>query len=209
MDNYLLREMLCPFVAAPLSERDLFAISAYIDLLLRWNAKINLTSIRDPRDIVRRHIGESLFAAEHLLDGRNATGRVVDVGSGAGFPGLPFKIYSPNVQLTMIESNHRKASFLKEAIRTLHFENATVFVGRADSFPGKGGLVTMRAVERFEKSVAVAASLVDDSSSAKLGLLIGQSQLDSAHILLPKFTREPPIHIPDSESRLLLIAKRL
>ncbi len=74
-------------------------ISTYIDLLLRWNARVNLTAVRHPEEIVTRHFGESLFAAHHLFPApetaQTAGPRVIDVGSGAGFPGMPIKILAP------------------------------------------------------------------------------------------------------------------
>src|SRR5258705_4580601 len=84
-------------------------ISMYVDLLLRWNARVNLTSVREPEEIVTRHFGESFFAARHLFPApdqipteQSAEVHVIDVGSGAGFPGLPIRIWSPQVHLTLI-----------------------------------------------------------------------------------------------------------
>src|SRR5271157_6453642 len=96
-------------------------ISTYIDILLRWNARINLTAIRDEEEIVTRHFGESLFAARHLFPNtphvgtaalgcpaeRSSAIRVADLGSGAGFPGLPIKLWAPEISLTLIESNQK------------------------------------------------------------------------------------------------------
>src|SRR5580692_8861387 len=111
--------------SAVLCPAQLRNISTYIDILLRWNARINLTAIRDEEQIVTRHFGESLFAARHLFakpssvvkdfdsanDQRPATNgiRIADVGSGAGFPGIPIKLWAPSISLTLIESNHKKA----------------------------------------------------------------------------------------------------
>ena len=94
-------ELLQPFLSAPiagcaaaasLSSMQLYSISTYIDILLRWNARINLTAIRDPEDIVTRHFGESLFVARHLFPDRIHVGTasaLADLGSGAGFPAFP------------------------------------------------------------------------------------------------------------------------
>ena len=115
-----------------LTTNDLLNISTYIDLLIRWNARINLTAIRTEEEIVTRHFGESLFAARHLFP-RVARApspasvsktkvhapRLIDVGSGAGFPGLPIKIWAPEIDLTLIESNQKKATFLREVTRQL------------------------------------------------------------------------------------------
>ena len=92
-------------------------LSTYLDLLLKWNARTNLTAIRDPEEIVRRHFGEGLFTATHL-DPSTAT--LLDFGSGAGFPGLPIALLRPDIQVTLAESQNKKATFLREAVRTLN-----------------------------------------------------------------------------------------
>src|SRR5579862_4995269 len=93
------------------------SVRAYISLLLRWNERISLTTITDPVEILRFHFGESMFAAS-AVPIRN--GRLADVGSGGGFPGLPLKIMVPSLDLVLIESNAKKASFLSECIRELN-----------------------------------------------------------------------------------------
>src|SRR5438270_8397189 len=112
-------ELLVPFLGpAPLADSELSSIRTYIDLLLKWNSKLNLTAIRDPEEIVTRHFGESLFAARQFFPACDSHDSVIDVGSGAGFPGLPLKLWSSSLNLTLIESNQRKATFLREVIRT-------------------------------------------------------------------------------------------
>src|SRR5580693_2378362 len=131
--------LLEPFIETPLSPSQLDQISIYIDLLLRWNARINLTAIRNEEEIVTRHFGESLFAARHLFP-RVARApsptsvsktkvhapRLIDIGSGAGFPGLPIKIWAPEIDLTLIESNQKKATFLREIARKLTLTDINV-----------------------------------------------------------------------------------
>src|SRR6202021_2800782 len=85
------------------------------DLLLKWNSRTNLTAIRDPEEIVRRHFGESLFTGTQLPEATT----LLDFGSGAGFPGLPIQLLLPNLQVTLAESQNKKATFLREVIRTL------------------------------------------------------------------------------------------
>src|SRR5207253_3232709 len=80
---------------------------------------------------------------------------VIDLGSGAGFPGLPLAIWSPTTKVTLIESQNKKAIFLKEAIRTMGLKNAEVFAGRGEDYPAKADLVAFRAVEKFEMAIAV------------------------------------------------------
>ncbi len=201
-------------------------ISTYIDILLRWNARINLTAIRDPEEIVTRHFGESLFAARHLFpsppsvssvvkgfeanDQRprtNDDASVADLGSGAGFPGIPIKLWAPHIALTLIESNQKKVTFLREVFRALTLTDIDIFPGRAenmtDSHIASFDVVTLRAVERFHQALPIAARLL--RPGGRLALLIGTSQIDQAHSTLPAFTWQPSVPVPLSNSRILLV----
>ena len=228
-------ELLAPFVASgpnaggrELTSHELSSISTYIDILLRWNARINLTAIRDPEEIITRHFGESLFAARHLFPFESPAGQafsgddapkqnhpateraprhsLADVGSGAGFPGIPIKLWAPQVSLTLIESNHKKATFLREVARALTLTDINIQTARAESLPPASfDTVTLRAVERFESILPVAAALV--ASAGRLALLIGEAQLSQAHALLPTMTWLAPSPIPNSHSRILAIAQ--
>jgi 16S rRNA (guanine527-N7)-methyltransferase len=197
-------------------------ISTYIDILLRWNSRVNLTSVRDPEDIVTRHFGESLFAARHLfpapassvspvssvVKGPEVSGTLADVGSGAGFPGLPIKLWSPGISLTLIESNHKKAAFLREVTRALTLTDVNILNLRAEALaPTTFKVVTLRAVERFESILPTAATLV--APSGRLALLIGASQRDQASSVLPKFAWSTASPIPRSHSRIILIGRKL
>lgn len=179
-------------------------ISTYLDLLVKWNARTNLTAIRDPEEMVRRHFGESLFAAAKLypsLAGGQET--LIDFGSGAGFPGIPIKICVPELHVILIESQNKKATFLREVIRALGLKNVDVHVGRAEQSGLTANTVTMRAVEKFEQSLPVAASLVEDG--ARLALLIGLAQADRAKSLVPSMHWGEAMRIPESEQRILLV----
>lgn len=199
-------ELLRPFLeGSTLSPAQFEALQTYLSLLLRWNARTNLTAVRDEESIVTRHIGESLFAARRLLDDSAPNISVIDVGSGAGFPGLPLKIYAPQIELTLIESQNKKVTFLRELIRSLRLEHTQVFAGRAETFAGKADLVTMRAVEKFEKIVQVAAALVRPDPVARLALLIGEVQASEAARLVPEFRWAAPVHIPLSSARAVLV----
>ena len=195
--------------ALVLTNPQLEQISAYLDLLLRWNARMNLSAVRDADGIVTRHFGESLFAARHLFPAREdrpSPSRLIDVGSGAGFPGLPMKIWSSAVALTLIESNQRKATFLREVIRRLEWNDATVFPGRAENFPGQAEVVTLRAVERFESALGIATRLL--VPAGRLALLIGSAQVRRAQELGRVLSWQPAISIPLSASRVLLMGQR-
>jgi 16S rRNA (guanine527-N7)-methyltransferase len=177
----------------------------YIDILIRWNARINLTAIRDPEEIVVRHFGESLFAARHVFPETAAEAglELIDIGSGAGFPGIPMKIWEPALRVTLIESNQKKATFLREVIRGLTLTDIHVFSSRAEEFPGRAGVVSLRAVERFEAALAVAARLV--GRAGRLVLLIGASQVAKARELVPEFDWADSICLPQSSKRVLLV----
>jgi 16S rRNA (guanine527-N7)-methyltransferase len=207
VDTRRIADLLAPFLSPPgtpasLTEAQLGQVAAYLDLLLRWNARINLTAVRDPDGMVTRHFGESFFAARQLL-AVEASLRAIDLGSGAGFPGLPLKIFAPALALTLIESSQKKAAFLKEVVRALALTDVDVFAGRAEDFPSTADLVTLRAVERYERALDTAARLV--APGGRLALLIGSPQAARTPQLLPAFSWQPPIPIPQSSARVLLV----
>jgi 16S rRNA (guanine527-N7)-methyltransferase len=249
MDAARIAALLHPFVERTLPEVQLQQISTYIDLLLRWNARINLTAIRDPDEIVTRHFGESFFLARHLfpetsvartllsawskdpthppqsetqrthleppdaeepgkgLSDRSVRPTVLDIGSGAGFPGLPLKLWAPAISLTLVESNHKKAAFLREVVRTLIFTSVNVIADRAETLADTpADVVTLRAVERIDAMLPIAARLV--SPSGRLALLIGSSQLPALQTLAPHFRDAATIPVPKSQSRVLSIMVR-
>jgi 16S rRNA (guanine527-N7)-methyltransferase len=213
---------------AVLSATQLQHISTYIDILQRWNARINLTAIRSEEEIVTRHFGESLFAAHQLFpsassafpvplvkdfdsanDHRLTTNdRVADLGSGAGFPGLPIKLWASEIFLTLIESNQKKAVFLRELVRALTLTDINVINARAEDLDANQtfDLVTLRAVERFAAVLPTAASLV--APSGRLALLIGASQVNEAQTILPEFSWHLEIPIPGSGARTLLVGTK-
>ena len=237
----LLEPYLGPPEAGSLRPEVLPRISTYIDLLQRWNARVNLTAIRDEEEIVTRHFGESFFAARHLfpelaserrttndsqqnrvnqLEDKgafppvqanehrrtaNAATSVADVGSGAGFPGIPLKLWAPEISLTLIESNHKKATFLKELTRALTLTDINIQTARAETLPPSSfDVVTLRAVERFETILPVAARLV--APAGRLALLIGSAQYSIAQAILPSLTWAPLVPIPNSQARVLAVA---
>lgn len=205
LDAPRIAELLAPYLApARLATSQLVQISMYIDILTRWNQKIALTAVRQPEEMVERHFGESLFVARRLFPAPPASGfSALDVGSGAGFPGLPLKIFVPALRLTLVEAQQKKAAFLREVVRALGLREVEVFAGRAQEFSGRAALVTLRAVERFEAVLPVAAGLVQPAG--RLALLIGAAQAERARRLLPGFAWEPPVPLPRSQQRILLV----
>lgn len=197
----MLRVLLAPFVPpAELDDALLASVNVHLSLLTRWNQRMNLTALRTPEAMVERHFGESLFAARHLCP-RDSQQALFDLGSGAGFPGLPIKYWAPNLQLTLIESHGKKATFLREVGRALNLTGFSVLQARAESIQQRASLVTMRAVEHFDRVLLAAARLV--APGGRLALLIGESQADRALSLLPAGTSES-IALPSSQQRILL-----
>jgi 16S rRNA (guanine527-N7)-methyltransferase len=173
-------------------------LSTYLDLLLKWNARTNLTAIRDPEEIVRRHFGESLFAAQHLNPG---TTSLLDFGSGAGFPGLPIALLRPDIHVTLAESQNKKATFLREAARSLNLLSTEVWPDRVESMPAirQFHTVALRAVDNMAAAIASAAP------RATHQLLLLTSSIPA----LPEgFTATTPLPIPNSETSILLRAVR-
>src|SRR5690348_1868840 len=124
-----LEPLLAPFLKESLSADQLRKLQIHFDLLIKWNARISLTAIRDPQEIVRRHFGESLFAGAQLDPKPPA--HLADLGSGAGFPGLPIAVLRPEITVALIESQQKKVAFLREVIRSAQIRNASVYAGRA------------------------------------------------------------------------------
>jgi 16S rRNA (guanine527-N7)-methyltransferase len=204
VDISAIAQLLQPYIQ--LDESRLPSISKYIDLLLKWNARINLTAIREPEEIVQRHFGESFFAAKHMLS-EGTIENAIDLGSGAGFPGVPFAMLAPETQVTLIESNHKKAAFLRELIFVLGLKNVNVFDDRGEKYSHKADLVTMRAVESFSKALPLAIQLT--KPEGRLALMIGSAQIDEAVKLGEKVAWKEPQQVPGGDSRVLFVGTKL
>jgi len=204
LDTANIARLLQPFIQ--LDEMRLAAISKYIDLLIKWNARINLTAIRAPEEIVQRHFGESLFVASHILAEKSVK-TAIDLGSGAGFPGVPFALLAPEVEITLVESSQKKSTFLKELIYLLGLKNVKVFGGRAESYSQTADLVMLRAVEKFGEALPLALKLI--SPGGRLAVLIGTSQIGLARELLREVRWQEPVGIPSGHSRVLLVGTKI
>jgi 16S rRNA (guanine527-N7)-methyltransferase len=187
------------------SARQVLCIQQYIAMLLKWNAKISLTAIREPLEILYRHFCESMYAAAAVPLER---GRLADVGSGGGFPGLPLKIIRPELQVFLVESNIKKATFLAETIRELELEGASVIVSRYEELSEEVApldVVCSRAVGEFRAFLAWAGS--PQIAATQAVLWIGGSDLQEARRALGWDWRDP-IAIPQSLRRFLLVGTR-
>ena len=123
----------------------------YLQLLLKWNQKINLTAEKDPEEILKKHVFDSLQYSRAIELGF----RVMDIGSGAGFPGIPLKIIFPELQLVLVESQRKRCSFLETVVRDLEMEQVKVFNARAEDIPGDQAgpfdVVVFRAVSGVQQ----------------------------------------------------------
>ena len=153
--------------ALALTEGQAAALFSHFKLLNRWNARMDLTSVDTPDEMVTRHYCESLFLAERMPADEELS--VVDFGSGAGFPGLPVAVLRPKWRVTLLEANQRRAVFLKEAAREL--SNVTVVAQRGEEFHSKHDWVVARAV-KFTDILRT-----DSGSGAKYALLVSESSL--------------------------------
>lgn len=163
-------------VAADLSPLDAGTTArfeAYLALLQRWNAKINLTAIRDEEGILARHFVESIACARALPADLAS---LLDYGSGAGFPGLPIALCRPTIAVTLAERQGKKAAFLHEAVRTLGI-GAKVYSGDASALTDRFNCVTLRAVERMSEAVAGAARLL--RPAGRLAVLTSGGELEA------------------------------
>jgi len=201
------RELLKPF-AADLSDDQLEQVQAYLDLLLRWNQKINLTAIRTPQECVTRHFGES-FLLSHVIP---MAGNLVDVGSGAGFPGLALKILLPELGVTLLEPVGKKRAFLKEVINACRLNSIKVVGSTIEEFSRQQGceafdLVTIRAVGRLRQLLPHALSCL--KARGRLCLWIGSEQVEEMLRTEAPVKWGIPVPIPLSQERQILVGTKL
>ena len=180
-------------------------LASYLQLLLRWNARTNLSAIREPEEIVLRHFGESLQCAE-ALPARLTS--LLDYGSGAGFPGVPCALARPELAVTLAESQAKKAAFLQELARTLALD-LQVHAGRAEALPvgTRFGAVTLRAVDRMEEACGVEKGRV--RPGGWLVLLTTRTALEVLAPALSGLAWQPPRPLRGSEQGVIAMARVL
>jgi 16S rRNA (guanine527-N7)-methyltransferase len=189
----------------PAYDEQVLQIQQYIKILLSWNEKINLTAIRDPLEILYRHICESMYGAGALAI---ETGRLADVGSGGGFPGLPLKIIRPGLRVFLVESNLKKATFLAEVIRELRLTDAQVLVRRYEELGEEIApldFVCSRALGEFPTFLDWANS--QQIAAKQVILWVGVRDLPEIEKIRTWDWREP-IQVPHSLRRFLLVGTR-
>jgi len=177
-----------------LPEPQIERLKFHYDLLTRWNRLLSLTSVRTLEEAVERHYCESVFVGCHLPEGPAS---VADVGSGAGFPGIPIAIVRPGCSVVLIESHQRKAAFLKEASRDL--PNVRVLARRAEDVAERFDWVVSRAVRYSD----IAGALKKLGRNAEL--LTGEVRAED----LSGFEWQEPVRLPWGDRRYLWIGSNV
>jgi 16S rRNA (guanine527-N7)-methyltransferase len=181
------------------------AIQRYMAMLLAWNDKMNLTAIRDPLEVLYRHFCESMYAAAAVP---LQAGRLADVGSGGGFPGLALKIAKPELHVFLIESNVKKATFLAEVVRELELADTRVLVSRYEELGEEItplDFVCSRALGEFDRFLNWASS--ERVAAGRVVLWVGGRDVDEIK-KIAGWTWQQPISIPHSLQRFLLVGSR-
>ncbi|MGH8112289.1 MAG: 16S rRNA (guanine(527)-N(7))-methyltransferase RsmG [Rhodanobacteraceae bacterium] len=177
---------------------------AYVDLLAHWNRAYNLTAVRVPADMVARHLLDSLAILPHV---HGTT--LADLGSGAGLPGIPLAVASPDVSVTLIESNGKKARFLREAARSLPLPNVRIEQVRVQAAVGAFDTVTSRAFAGLGDMLAWGGHLL--APDGRWLAMKGRVDRDELAAAAPAFrvVAVHPLSVPDiaAERNLVVLAR--
>jgi 16S rRNA (guanine527-N7)-methyltransferase len=136
------------------------SLLSYVALMQKWNKVYNLTAVREPEKMITQHLLDSLAVLPHIV-GR----RIIDVGTGPGLPGIPLALANPALEITLLDSNHKKASFLRQACLELGLNNATVICERVEAWRPEEqyDVVISRAFSDLAEFVGLALHLCNDS----------------------------------------------
>ncbi|MFZ0908660.1 MAG: 16S rRNA (guanine(527)-N(7))-methyltransferase RsmG [Candidatus Acidiferrales bacterium] len=177
-------------------------IQSYTELLLKWNRRISLTSIENPEEIVRYHFAESFLATKAC---ESLDGRLADVGTGAGFPGLALKMYVPTLQVSLIESNSKKCAFLAEAVRLLQLDGVKVIRSRYEEILAPEApfdFVTARALGNLPSLLNWAANVTPIGRAL---LWLGTDGIDAARSASTHWAWSEHYSIPQTNARFILV----
>jgi 16S rRNA (guanine527-N7)-methyltransferase len=201
--TWRLNDLLTQAGIEPLDRETGAKFETHLSLILRWNARLNLTSIRTEDAIISNHLVESIACARAVPSG---VGSLLDFGSGAGLPGIPIALCRPEMTVTLAESQNKKAAFLQEAIRTLGIP-AKVYLGRAETLSSVFDCVTLRAVDKMPAAVSVAARLI--APNGWLALMTtnnGLARLQAA--AGEEFSWPRMVPLPGSKERIAAFGQR-
>ena len=193
--------ILLPYGGKTLTNSQLASLIKYLELLKKWNQTIPLTSIQDDTESVARHFGESIFAGSLLP----LSGRLADVGSGAGFPGLPLKIAFPELQVTLLEPNIKKCAFLREVQSVLGLPGVAIVRNRYEDFhaaPGSFDFVCSRALGGYKRLLRWSNVVLKQGGHVILWLGTEDSNLLTR---VKDWNWALPVKIPESRQRVLLM----
>lgn len=191
----------------PLTPLQLDGLLAHAELLLKWNKAINLTATTSPREVVEKHLLDSVAIARHV-----PAGTLLDAGSGGGFPGIPIALLRPDVEVTLVDSVQKKVAFLKSALAARHLQNARALSLRLGGQPAKEGLplftaAVARAFASPQDWLELAAPYVMKTGSVLV--LLGAQDLAPPQVGELKLTSQHAYRLPYSGAqRSLLIYQR-
>ena len=204
LSNPEIANALAPYGLKPLSDAQLSSIAAYVNLLKKWNQTVPLTSLEDGPEIVSRHFGESIFPSRLLP---MESGRLADVGSGAGFPGLPLKIAFQALHVTLVEPNLKKCAFLREVSAMLGIASVEIvrcpyeeFAPPAQSFD----FICCRALGNYRRLLQWARGTIKSRGHVILWLGFDDSVSVSR---IKGWNWDLPVNIPESRRRVILIGR--
>lgn len=162
-----------------LSESQINKLMTYLDLLIKWNAVYNLTSVRNPVEMVKQHLLDSLAAAFAFEQAKN----IIDVGSGGGLPGIVLAIVYPDKKIALIDTVNKKTAFLKQVKAELDLKNVTVYTGRVEDLKVEESfdVITSRAFSELSNFVNWAGHLL--SPEGNMIALKGQLPKDEIDLL--------------------------
>jgi 16S rRNA (guanine527-N7)-methyltransferase len=182
-------------------------VRTYTELLLRWNRKVALTTVSEPQEILRFHFGEALFGMGVAGMGDVENCRLADLGSGAGFPGVPIAMARTEISVTLVESNGKKAAFLAEICRELQLNNVKVHKGRAEDMAASEqfDFVTVRALGSHKKWLKWSSERVPEQG--KIALWLGEKGIREVSAL-PNWRWADPAKIPRTTNRFVLVGSK-
>jgi 16S rRNA (guanine527-N7)-methyltransferase len=200
--SHRLNEILEQSGMQPLDTETVAKFGIYLSLILRWNSRLNLTSLRTEDAIIIKHLAESIACARAIPEGVKT---LLDFGSGAGLPGIPIALCRPEIAVTLAESQGKKAAFLREAVRTLTI-SAKVHSGRAEDLHSAFDCVVLRAVDRMPRAVSAAAKLI--IPGGWLGLMTTNGDLAGLQSAAgPEFSWGRQIALPNATDRIVAFGR--